>query len=381
MKTEIRKYKAVYFSRYTAETLFTAMFTVYVKDKGFSGAELGALLSFIPLILAITLPLWSMADTANTRKTLVISAAVVIAALQFIMSYVNEFTVLALLMILFSIAKAPLNPSLDSMATIFCVENKVEFSIFRSFGSVGYIVGVVASGLMYGKIDFFWIVVISALFFTVFIVVSTFIEPLALDKEKAPKGVHDLGSLFRNKAFLIFMGSQLLCWSVMNVNTGYEVLYLKSRGYDYWVFGISTVIRVSCEVTSLAFLRKHKFVYKHLLALVPVFMLAHSATAFFGGPIYAYIPAIILAGAASGIALYLNNKYIAVIVRPRNITVATYTMILLQTIGQGIYLLLGGIILDKLGVEFIYLFTGTLYIIAAIYILTLFKKNPEPLKN
>jgi hypothetical protein len=141
------------------------------------------------------------------------------------------------------------------------------------------------------------------------------------------------------------------------------------------VLGITTLIRVTCEILALTLLRKKQFNFKLLFLLAPLFVLPQSIAYFFGAPLFTMFLVVIPSGAASGFLIYINNKYIAKIVRRKNITVATYATVMVQNLFYAIYLFLGGVAMDFMPINYVYLFTGIMLIFAEIFILVFVKKS------
>ena len=137
------------------------------------------------------------------------------------------------------------------------------------------------------------------------------------------------------------------------------------------------LIRVAFEILAFHILRAKKFNYKLLFILSPILMITQCVVYIFTLPMYYIYFTLIFSGCSGGILFYLNNKYICLIVRPRNITVATYIMIIVQNLFIALFIILGGLIYDYHGIEYIYLFTLCLFIVGAIFVTIFFKKNPK----
>ncbi|NCA92650.1 MFS transporter [bacterium] len=380
---EDKRYKLIYFTRFLGEFIFSILLTIFLKDRGFSGVKLGTLLSFSPFILALSLPLWALIDKGRSRKMLVIAASAMLIILELLIYKTQSFAVVAILMVFYSISRAPLSPSLDSMTTVYCIENKKEFSSFRIFGSVGYILAILIGSYLYEKLDFIYIIFTSIIFLSGFIITSIFTKALDIDKvnKHISEEKHDFKLLFTNKAFIVFLIAQLLCAAVLMLNNSYEIIYLQYRGVPTSQFGVTTLIRVTSEILALLLLRKIKPNFKLFYILIPLMILPQSIIYFSDAPIYTLYLVVITAGAASGFQIFLNNKYISHIVSPRNITIATYSITMLQNIFTALYILLGGVIIDHAGIKYVYLCSGIMFIIAAIFITIFFKTKLVPWTN
>lgn len=354
-------------SRYTAEFLFYSVFPLYLKRLGYNGTQIGTILSFAPLLLVLALPIWSRFDGGNSRKKVLIIAAVVTVILQAVLSLPLPYCVFIMMAVLYSIFRAPFYPSIDSMATIFALENNLEYSSLRAYGSLGYIVGVVLGTAMLDTAGFLWILVLSTVIFTALMITSYSLKPLSVDKSVEAKG--DIKLLFTNFRFLMFLIAQILIYAMFILNNNYDLLYLDFRGVKSYYFGIMTLLRVSIEILMLNYLaRLKKLNFKTLFMIVPFLFILQSSMYYFNMPVYLTMASSVLTGVPGAIMIFLQNKYISRIVRPKNITMATYITALVQNLFIGIFTLLAGIIMDKTGINNIYLFSGISFVISVFFV-------------
>jgi PPP family 3-phenylpropionic acid transporter len=375
---EIVRYKTIYFSRYFGEFIFYSLLTVYLKDKGFSGTQVGAVLSFAPIILALSLPLWLMFDNGKSRKLLILTAVFLIIGLEFSLLFIKIFSVLAAIMVVYSVARAPLSSSLDSMTYVYCVENNQHYSGIRIYGSAGYIAAMLLGSYLYPILDYIWIAIISSAFMLFFLVLFLRSAPLIIDKSQPQKKDHDFKLLFRNKEFLVFLLIQTGLNALLNLNCSYDILYQQSRGMSTSMFGVTTFVRVTAEIIALSLLHKMKVPFRYLYLSVPFLILAQSVIYFFGAPVWSMFLVLISSGAASGILLYLGNRYISIIVRPRNITMANYTYVIAANLVMAICLFSGGVIMDIFNVQYIYLFSGIGFAVFSFFVMAFVHKDPVP---
>jgi len=378
---EIIKYKTIYFSRYFGEFIFYSLLTVYLKDKGFSGTQVGAVLSFAPIILALSLPLWLLFDNGKSRKLLVLTSVFLIIGLEFSLLYIKAFSFLAAVMVIYSVSRAPLSSSLDSMTYVYCIENKKQYSAIRIYGSAGYIAAMLLGSYLYKRIDFIWIAVISTAILLSFVAFFMRSAPLAIDKQSSQPGDYDLKLLFRNKPFLLFLAIQTGLNAFLNVNCSYDILYQQSRGMDTSMFGITTLVRVTAEIIVLFLLQKKKIPFRYLYLSVPFLVMTQSIAYFFSAPVWSLFIVLVFAGAASGILIYLSSRYISIIVRPRNITIANYTLVIVSNLGMAICLFTGGVIMDVLSINYIYLFSGIAFALSSFVVAAFVHKDPVPKDN
>ena len=374
---EKNKYRALYFTRNLGEFIFYIYLSKYLMNLDYSGTMIGTVLSFSPLFIVITLPVWGRIESVISRKHIIILAASMTLIMQYFLIIPTAFPVIVMFTIIYSFVRAPLYPSIDSMSTLYCIENNIEFSSVRSWGSLGYLIAVGVGGFLFDRVHFFWILVVSTFVFFAMFFFTAKIRPLGVDADKlvSQKKKGATKQILKNPFYIKFIIAQILCYTAINVNNGFDILYLTERGAPTYLFGIFTVGRIVFELLLFRVINKTNFSYKTLFAAVPVLMLVQCVLYFFEAPIEYFFGMIIFNGTAIGIIIYLNNKYIAQIVSPKNITRATYITAIVQNLSIAIFLFFAGLIYDNLGAKYIYMTTGIFFIIGFIFIMLFIKKT------
>lgn len=369
---ERNKYKMLFFTRYFAEFTFYSFLSLYLKNEGYSGTKIGTVLSFSPLLFVLALPLWNKFDNGGFRNKLIVVAAAMTVAFQFLFLIPMPFILVSVITILYSISRAPFSPSIDSMSYIYSLENNYEYSKLRSFGSIGFIVAVIIGSFLFDSVGFKWMIMLSAVIFAGFSLTSLSLKPLTLDNTKDEKK-GDYKQLFKNSLFVKFLIAQVLCFAMMNINNTYELLYMNSRNIKTYYYGLYSFVRVLFEIVMLILLTKSTKSYKLWFMVVPILLIGQSGIYFFNAPFIMLFLGAIVAGSASGIIIFLNNKYIVKIVRPKNITIATYITVIVQNLSLALFVFIAGIVYDKLSINHIYLFSGISLVGSTLFILFFFK--------
>ena len=375
---EQKRYKTLYFTRNFGEFIFYNYLALYLKNLNYSGAMIGTLLSFSPLLLVLALPFWGKVENRIPRRFILVIAGSLTLFMEYFFLFPTPFIVVTAITVIFSFVRAPMYPSIDSMATLYAIEENIEFSSLRSWGSLGYLLAVFMGGIFFDKIGFYWFAIISTTGLGAMIYTAFRIKPLHLDKDKheiPDRSQGNLRQLFKNPFFISFIIAQILCFAPLNINTDFDLLYLSDRGYPAYYYGFYTVGRVGVEIICIKLISKVKLSYKTLFAAVPVLLLAHSVTFFLNAPVLCLLAIMLTSGTAVGIILFLNNKYIGQIVRPKNITLATYVTVIVQNIFIALYTFMAGFIMDKWGTNYIYLCTAVFFIISFLFIVFFIKKT------
>ncbi|MDR3264095.1 MAG: MFS transporter [Clostridiales bacterium] len=372
---ESAKYRLNYFT-YQIGVMFFPYVVLYLKNAGYNSFQYGAVLSFTPIVIACSLPLFALFDKGSGgRKILAGGFALLMIAAEWLIVGFDSLTLIVTAMFFASIAKATLNTSADNITTMYCIETGQEFSKFRSFSSFGYIVANIVGAFLFDKLGFSAILIISSVGMLFFGTGWLNLKQLKLDKN-INKKEPNYKLLFTNKAFILFLIYQIFCFAMFTFNNNYEIIYLQVRGLPSYVFGITTLIRVGFEILTLVFLRKSKISYKKMLAAAPLFLIVQSAAFYFLIPTLLIYFLMSIAGIGSGLIVFANNKYLNKIVRPQNVTVALYTSAVVQNLFTGIATMTGGAAIDIFGIKYLYLGSGII-LTAAFLITTFFIKHEK----
>ncbi|MDR2090958.1 MAG: MFS transporter [Clostridiales bacterium] len=376
---EQRKYRLNYIL-YQIGVMFFPYIALFLKAEGYNGLQYGAVMAFTPLVTAAALPFFGMIDNGSGgRKILVYTVSALIIAAEFLMVGVNRLSLIIAAVFAASAAKAAYNTSIDSVTTVYAVETGKEFSSFRSFSSLGYILANIIGAFMFDAAGFHAILIVSAAANVAFCIGWSALKPLALDAEPKKKE-HNYRLLLTNKPYLMFLVYQTLCFTMLTFVNNYDIIYQNMRGMPSYLFGVMTAVRVGFEILTFFILsRMKKTSYKAMLAAAPLFLLAQSAAYYAMTPAFSIYFLMAVSGAGSGLVIYANNKYLNKIVRPRNVTVGLYIAAVVQNLSVGIATLAGGAAIDRFGIK--YLFLGSAAVLAAAFVFTCaFVKNEKFVK-
>lgn len=365
---ERNRYRLIFFSMQVAANSFYSFLSLYLKNSGYSGTELGFVLSLIPLIIGLSLPFLGYFDAGSkSRKILVVVCSVIMIAAEWGIIGTQKLAVVAILVVIFSMARAPITISVENAVTLYSVENKIEYSSFRSWSSFGYLVAVFVGGYIFEAFGFMWIALFSTLAYGLLISEWLIIKPLKLDGMPKKEKEYDLKLLAKNRAYIMFIIYIILAYSMLVLSNSYDSLYQNSRGMKASSFGLTNCIRIFFEIAALTFLSKKRFTYKKLMAVAPSFILLQSVLYFFQTPVISIYFIAAFAGFGSGMIIYCVNKYLTMIVRPQNITIGIYIYMMVSNLTTALFTFFGGLIIDYRGIRYVYLCTAALLLAASVF--------------
>ncbi|MDR2046805.1 MAG: MFS transporter [Clostridiales bacterium] len=363
---------------YQLGVMFFPYIALYLKERGQSGAEYGAVMSFTPLATALALPFFGILDNGSRgRKILVYAVSALIIVSEWLMVGFGSLTVIMIAVFFASAAKAAYNTSIDGVTTVYCVETGQEFSAYRAFSSLGYILANLAGAFLFDRAGFSAVLIISSVSAVFFALSWSRLKPLSIDGLPRKKE-HSYRLLFTNKAFIMFLIYQTLCFTMMTFINNYDIIYQDMRGLPSHVFGITTMIRVGTEILTFFILGKLKRLsYKAMLLAAPLFLLAEAFAYYLFIPTEFIYVLMTSAGIGSGLLIYANNKYLNKIVRPRNVTVGLYVAAMVQNLFVGIATLAGGAAIDRFGAEYLFLGSGVILIAACAFTAVFLKREDK----
>jgi PPP family 3-phenylpropionic acid transporter len=142
---------AGYFWFFAAIGAFGPFATLYYRDLGFSGVEVGLLAALPAIALALSGPLWGAAADSLAAHRLVLRAAFALATLLVLAaSQVSTFAAVLALIALFAFASAPISPFLDGYAVAISDRLGTSYGRLRVWGSIGYSAAVLLVGRLMG---------------------------------------------------------------------------------------------------------------------------------------------------------------------------------------------------------------------------------------
>ncbi|HWV22563.1 MAG TPA: MFS transporter, partial [Thermomicrobiales bacterium] len=140
-----------YFWFYAAVGAFTPYISLYYRDLGMTGFQLGILMALPALWTALTGPVWgAVADSLAIHRLLLRSVFLVAAAVALVSTRPTHFVTLLILMSILAASLVPVTPLMDSYAVSEAERRGVSYGSLRVLGSIGYTVMVLVMGGVLG---------------------------------------------------------------------------------------------------------------------------------------------------------------------------------------------------------------------------------------
>lgn len=267
-----------YFLFFGGVASFQPYLVLFYQSLDFTGAQIGFLVGLAPLITIFTMPIITgIADTRNRHRLVMsfalMSVVLMLIVLPFLTSFVTVFIVVTLAIVLF----APIVPLAASATMYMLGERKDLFGRLRLGGTFGFgiaatIVGSVvqANGLKFA----FWSA--AALFFAGFILSLGLIHGDNVTRKSTDW--RKAAELLKNPHFVIFLLIGLTCGiTFVTINT-YLFPYMKTLGADETVMGLALTFGTLAEVPVLFFV--NNFIKRFKAEAVLLFAMAMTGLRF-----------------------------------------------------------------------------------------------------
>ncbi|MCW3171148.1 MFS transporter [Shewanella subflava] len=250
---QLRWLRACYFFFFAILGVLVPYLGVFFDARGFDAQEIGSLLAILMATRIVAPNLWAIvADRTGMRADL-IKIGAFCAALTFISFFFEGgFWYLAISLTIYTFFWNAILAQLEVITLETLGDKANQYGAIRSWGSVGYIVLVVAAGM---GIERFGAEVLPYIGMMLFMGLLICALPLpstravALSAAERPK-------LQLDKSIVLFLLSALLLQMSVGPFYGFFVLYLKQIGYSETVAGIMVAIGVMAEIAIFLYASK-----------------------------------------------------------------------------------------------------------------------------
>ncbi|WP_340680934.1 MFS transporter [Paraglaciecola sp.] len=221
---------------------------VFLDARGFSSADIGQLMAFITLSRIVGPYLWALlADKSGKNlRTLQLGCLLSLATISLVM-LVNGFWALTLAIGLMMMFNTAILPQIEVL-TMSCVQgNSTRYGRIRLWGSIGYIVLTILTGMM---IDIFSAeapVIITVVVLALLFIGSLFlVEPQR--KIETEQSQTSIWHKIKTPVFISFLLSALLLQMSFGPYYGFFALYARDLGYSGQATGWLIAVGVMVEV-------------------------------------------------------------------------------------------------------------------------------------
>lgn len=231
----------VYFS---AAVFIQPNIIVYFQKLGFTGVQIGALAAMVPLIIMLGAPLWTAISDATNSHRLIMSVTILVSIITAsLFPLVNSFMLMIPLIIIHALFVAPIMPFADSATVSMLAENKEMYGRVRMGGTIGWgLVALLAGQIIdrYGIRWAFW-------GFAAFMILNLFIsQKFTYSKRPGPEpSAGNVPRFHLDSRWIIFLTLAFVAGIAFAVVNSYLFPYMEELNINnsvrYFAITISTI--------------------------------------------------------------------------------------------------------------------------------------------
>ncbi|MES9812723.1 MAG: MFS transporter [Candidatus Thiodiazotropha sp.] len=232
---------------------------LYLQARRFTPVEIGELMAVIMVTKLIAPNIWGwIGDHTGHRMPIVRMASLLSLCCFLGVFIVDGFWPFALVMMLFSFFWNASLPQFEAVTMSYLRERIQRYSLIRLWGSIGFILTVVALGIM---LDRWGVEVIP--YFVLLLFFGILFDSLLVPEKEAVMPEHDQGSILhvlRRRDVIAFLAVCFLMQASHSAYYAFYSIYMEEAGYSSSVIGQLWALGVIAEVG--LFLVMHRLLHQ-----------------------------------------------------------------------------------------------------------------------
>lgn len=363
---------SIFFFIFFGYGAFFPMIGIFLKEKQFSGLEMGIIMSITPLLLIVFRPMWGViADYFQRPRIILVFTALISAGILIWMPEVSQFSIMLTLFVLFSLFQSAIGPIFDNFVMNYTQKVGKSYGNYRMWGAISF---ALAAWLM-GKVGEKWSLhYFFYLFAGALVIVAFFafkLPKVSLPPVQQSNLRKDIGVLMRLPPYLILLLATFCVLGPMLSNNNFFGIFYQTIGGTLAGVGVCFLIGAGSEApfmrVAASWINKYgqRFV---LLASAALSAVQYFAYAF--APPVSWIPWItVLQGFSIGLFIPASLQVAQQFAPPsvQNTAVAIYTA--MQSGGNWFFIFFGGILLDYFPITSVYWFFASFTVLGILFIL------------
>ncbi|QIR15004.1 MFS transporter [Shewanella aestuarii] len=257
-ESQLRWLRACYFFFFSILGVLVPYLGVFFDSRGFDAQEIGILLAILMATRIVAPNLWAIVADRTGMRSELIKVGAFCAALTFISFFFEGgFLYLAISLMVYTFFWNAILAQLEVITLETLGDNANQYGAIRSWGSIGYIVLVIAAGF---AIDMLGAQILPYIGMALFIGLLLSSMPLPANRAYIDKTAVR-PKLVLDKSIILFLLSAMLLQMSVGPFYGFFVLYLKQVGYSETIAGILVAFGVLAEI--FIFLYASKLIGKY----------------------------------------------------------------------------------------------------------------------
>lgn len=228
--------KLYYLTYFINIGVFFPFLNLYLRKIGLSGSQIGIITAVGLLLAAIGQPAWGfVADAFGTRKRILQLNLFLSLICILLLSFQRNFLILFALLVLFRFIRSPLMRIVDTAALD---QSHISYGRMRLWGSVGFGSAVILAGNLFQKTtldNFFYAFALVG----IVCLLLSFSFPPDIKKKNRSLTKHKLSILVKDHTFLFFLVFSFLVGVPRSMNSTFFSIYLDELGAGEGLIGLA----------------------------------------------------------------------------------------------------------------------------------------------
>ncbi|MCB9781841.1 MAG: MFS transporter [Candidatus Omnitrophica bacterium] len=214
--------------------VFFFYFQIFLKDCGFSFAQIGAIQATFPLIAMIAAPTWGMLADSSSDPRWVLRTLLFFGPLSFVLLWFGrDFSVCLLLAAFLGIFFQPIIPIHDSLVLRSVHLHGGDYGAMRIWGSIGFTIPAFIIAMYWSKADgeaIDWTIpTVIFLGYSILAVLASFWFPKVPPEKKHGFSFEGF-ELLKNRSFVVLLATVFLGRWAFSSLEGYQAIHFGNLG-------------------------------------------------------------------------------------------------------------------------------------------------------
>jgi len=382
-----------YFFYYCGMGAISPFINLFYIQRHLSGTEIGVLGTISALVGLLSAPFWGRLNDSIRRPRLLLQITLFVNSLAYYyLSKQSAFLEMAVIIGVNALICSSVNPQSQAQALEAAAGADSYYGSIRLFGSLGWAVMALLSGLIIQKTSLLSGFYLFG-FFTILAALVLFIihppgqkDPRQLPVEKPARlpMKQVLLEMVKNRELLVFAVALIVMWTASNGTTTFESVYMQQLGASTSLIGWANTVGAGCEIPMMLVadrVLRRKGSTATLLAGFFSYVVAFSIIV-----IHPSVASFFIYRAINGTSMGLYAVAFTYFIVERTPAQQTGTMLALYSVTiAGMFSILvsplSGRLFDLIGAYWLYVIALAGYIIAALIIYFGVLRKFEPKNN